>query len=123
MIHSSGNIQVLPEAIVTCKYNQLIEFYQSFCKESDYQPLSESTLWKILHTIKPSQQNLLVGLDDIVADAMNGFKILKDGASYFQDKALVDSRVQFNNLWFVFHESSWSFHEPYFSRKHIFYES
>ena len=32
-------------------------------------------------------------------------------------------RVQFNHLWFVFHDSSWSFHEPYFSRKHTFHES
>ena len=31
------------------------------------------------------------GLNDIVKDAMNGFKIFKDVASYFQDKALVDS--------------------------------
>ena len=28
-------------------------------------------------------------------------------------------RVQFNNSWFLFHNSSWSFHEPYFSRKHF----
>ena len=33
----------------------------------------------------------MAGLDDIVADAMNGFKILKYIASYFQEKALVDS--------------------------------
>ena len=72
--YDSGDIQVLLKAILICKYSQLIEFYQHFCKESDYQPLSESTLWKILHTIKASQHKLLAGLDDIVADAMNGFK-------------------------------------------------
>ena len=27
------------------------------------------------------------------------------------------TRVRFNNSWFVFHESSWSFHETYFNRK------
>ena len=36
--YDRGNIQVLPKAIITCKYSQLIEFYQNFCKESDYQP-------------------------------------------------------------------------------------
>ena len=41
--YDSGNIQVLPKAILTCKYSQLIDFYQYFRKESDYQPLSEST--------------------------------------------------------------------------------
>ena len=29
-------------------------------------------------------------------------------------------RVRFNDSWFVFHDSSWSFHEPYFRRKEIF---
>ena len=33
------------------------------------------------------------------------------------------TRVRFNGLWFVFDDSSSSFHEPYFSRKHIFHES
>ena len=28
-------------------------------------------------------------------------------------------RVRFNDSWFVFHDSRWSFHEPYFSRKQI----
>ena len=32
-------------------------------------------------------------------------------------------RVRFNDSWFVFHDSSWSFHEPYFSKKQIFHES
>ena len=28
-------------------------------------------------------------------------------------------RVRFNDSWFIFHNSSWSFHKPEFSRKHI----
>ena len=32
-------------------------------------------------------------------------------------------KIQFNDLWFVFYDSSWSFHEPDFNRKHIFYKS
>ena len=31
--------------------------------------------------------------------------------------------VRFNDLWFVFDDSSWSFIEPYVSRKYIFHES
>ena len=31
-------------------------------------------------------------------------------------------RVRFNDSWLVFHNSSWSFHEPYFSRKEIFHK-
>ena len=29
------------------------------------------------------------------------------------------SRVRFNNSWFVFHDSSWSFHKPYSCKKHF----
>ena len=32
------------------------------------------------------------------------------------------NRICFKDSWFVFHESSWSFQKPYFSRKHIFDE-
>ena len=34
-----------------------------------------------------------------------------------------DSRVQFNDSWFVFQDSSWGFHEPYFSGKDEFLKS
>ena len=32
-------------------------------------------------------------------------------------------RGRFNDLWFVLHDFCWSFHEPYFSRKHTFHKS
>ena len=32
-------------------------------------------------------------------------------------------RVWFNDSWFVFQNSSWSFREPYFSTEHLFHES
>ena len=31
--------------------------------------------------------------------------------------------IRFNDSWFVFHDSSWSFHKPYFSRKRMFHKS
>ena len=37
--------------------------------------------------------------------------------------SLMKNRVWFNDSWFIFHDSSWSFHEPYFSRKKKFQES
>ena len=39
---------------------------------------------------------------------------------YFGYRCLTN--VRFNDSWFVFHDSSWSFHEPYFSKKHLFHE-
>ena len=32
-------------------------------------------------------------------------------------------RVRFNDSWFVFQDSSWSFYKPYFSIEHIFHKS
>ena len=32
-------------------------------------------------------------------------------------------KVRFNDSWFVFQDSSWSFSEPYFTIKHIFHKS
>ena len=36
---------------------------------------------------------------------------------------IIQTGFQFNDSWFVFHSSSWSFHESYFRKKHIFDES
>ena len=54
-----------------------IEFYKNSWAHSDYTPLSDSTLWKILKAINPSQRKSLSGLDDVTADAINGFDFLE----------------------------------------------
>ena len=36
-----------------------IALYQKFCSECEYQPLSESSLWRILREIKPSKRKCL----------------------------------------------------------------
>ena len=43
------------------------------CKEVEYQPFSERTLWRILRVLKPSRRRSLAGLDDITAAGMTGF--------------------------------------------------
>ena len=40
-------------------------------------PLSDSSLWRILKEIKPSQQCSLAGLDDVACDGTNGVTILQ----------------------------------------------
>ena len=35
------------------------------------------------------------------------------------NSGILSPRAGFNNSWFIFHYSSWSFHEPYFSKKHF----
>ena len=72
----SGDEQTIPHAVLTAKYSHVIGFYLQFCKEMDYPPLSESSLWRILRALKPSQRKNLAGLDDITAAGMNGFSEL-----------------------------------------------
>ena len=52
-------------------------FYRLSCQQVSYEPLSDSSLWKILHAIKPSQKKSLAGLDDVTAAGMNGFNVLE----------------------------------------------
>ena len=33
------------------------------------------------------------------------------------------NRFQFSDMWFLFPDSSWTFQEAYFSRKHVFHKS
>ena len=72
-----GDVQSIPHAILQSKYSHLIQYYQAVCLEMDYAPLSESSLWRILRAIKPSQRKSLAGLDDITADGMNGFETIR----------------------------------------------
>ena len=73
----SGDTQNIPHAILQSKFSHTITSYQNICKELDYTSLPDSTLLKILRSLKPSQRKSLAGLDDITADAMNGFLFLR----------------------------------------------
>ena len=75
--YDSGDEQTIIHTILKSKYSETIAFYQQSCLESSYTPLSESTLWWILHAIKPSHRTSLADLDDIPAMGMNGFDTLK----------------------------------------------
>ena len=50
-----------------------INSYQIYCKPINQSVLSDSSLWKILKSIKPSQQHSLAGLDDTTCEGINGF--------------------------------------------------
>ena len=75
-----GSTKTIPHAILVAKYIHIISFYLQSCKEINYSPLSEGILYWILKKLKPSQGHSLAGLDDITADVMNGFMVLKKAA-------------------------------------------
>ena len=78
LTYSSGDTQTIPHAVITAKYKHIIAYYLQFCKDNNYESLSESSLYRILKELKPSQQKSLAGLDNITADGLNGFSILAD---------------------------------------------
>ena len=75
--YDSGDTQSVPHAILQCKYSHAIDYYLTSCEDRNVEPLSETTCWRILRAIKPSQKRLAC-LDDITAEGMNGFEFLKD---------------------------------------------
>ena len=77
--------------ILKSKYSHTISFYQQSYFELSYTPLSESTLWRTLHAIKPSHKTSLAGLDDIAAMGMNVFDTMKQISERLQRKYIVAS--------------------------------
>ena len=74
----NGDEQKVANSILTMKYSHTTEFYKEICRETDYVPMADTSLWRILHGINPSQGKALAGLDDVRAAGMNGFKVLAD---------------------------------------------
>ncbi|PFX27376.1 hypothetical protein AWC38_SpisGene7926 [Stylophora pistillata] len=56
---------------------QTIEQYLEYCKEQCHEPLSGSTMFKILEIREASQRKSLQGLDNTAADCASGFQTLE----------------------------------------------
>ena len=79
----SGEEQHIAHAVITSKFSHTITFYKQYCVSAEYSPISDSSLWHILHGISPSQQKCLAGLDDVTAAAMTCFETLKNASDFF----------------------------------------
>lgn len=71
------------------KYSHTISYYMQLCQESLYSPLSDPSLWRILHGIKSSQRKALAHLDDVTAAGMNGFSVLSNVSENMNDRSIV----------------------------------
>ncbi|KAL9975846.1 hypothetical protein ACROYT_G013055 [Oculina patagonica] len=72
----SGEKIEMPNVVRTVTRSTMIEQYLEYCKEQCYEPLSRSTLFKILEFRKASQRKSLQGLDNTAADGAAGFETL-----------------------------------------------
>ena len=76
----------MAHAILTTKYSHAIAFYIETCENTQFQPISESSLFRILKGIKPAQWKSLSGPDEITASGINGFEKLKSVAVSFNNQ-------------------------------------
>lgn len=76
LIFSSGQKQLLPKSILTLSRNHTIQEYKHYCSNTNFEALSDSSLWKILKAVKPSQRHSLAGLDDTTKSGLDGFSTL-----------------------------------------------
>ena len=83
----------------------------------------EHQLWFVaIFEVRPMRRTLCYLSDGNESNRLISiWKVPKSSQKFFFLAQNV--RVWFNNLWFIFHNSSWSFPGSYFSRKNIFHES
>ena len=75
--------------MLVTKYSNTLSFYQEACENSDYNPLSKSSLWRILASIKPSERKHLGDFDNLTTSGINGFEtLLKLASKYRIEKTL-----------------------------------
>ncbi len=67
----------MPNVIRTVTKSTLISEYHKHCKENQFEPLSDSTLFRILDARAASQRKSLSGLDNIAADGATAFDLVE----------------------------------------------
>ena len=68
----------MPNVVRTVTRSTMIFQYLEFCKEQNFDPLSRSTLYRILDVREASQRKSLQGLDNIASDGAAGFESLEN---------------------------------------------
>ena len=70
----SGEIIEMPNVVRTVTWCTVISQYIQFCREEKFEPLSHTTLLKILEVRRASQRKSLQGFDNTAADGSVGFQ-------------------------------------------------
>ena len=89
--YDNGEEEKIAHAVLTSKYSHVISMYKESCKEVAYKPLSDTSLYRILHSIKPSRRKCLAGLDDTTAAGLTGFETLQNVTKKYNRKELTDA--------------------------------
>ena len=73
-------------AVLTAKFSHTIASYYQLCRDTNYEPLSDSSLRFIPYDIKPSQQKSLSGLNGKTAAAINGLNYIQTVAQKYGNR-------------------------------------
>ncbi|KAK3083632.1 hypothetical protein FSP39_000517 [Pinctada imbricata] len=76
MTLDSGQVVTIPHVIRTVMNSTLISLYKSFCNETDFTPLGDSSLFTILKACASSKRTCLKGVDNIAEDGSVAFECL-----------------------------------------------
>ena len=72
----SGEELVMPNVVRTVARCTIINQYLQHCEETGFEPISRSTMWRVLDVQEASQRKSLRGLDNTAADGADGFDVL-----------------------------------------------
>ena len=75
-LDSSEKVE-MPNVVRTVTRATMVSQYFEYCKEQEYNPLSRTTLFKILEVRDASQRTSLQGLDNAAADGASAFQTLE----------------------------------------------
>ncbi|KXJ06844.1 hypothetical protein AC249_AIPGENE19672 [Exaiptasia diaphana] len=72
----NGEELPMPNIVRTVTRSTVIRQYLEFCEETDFEPMSQSTMWRVLEVQEATQRKSLQGLDNTAADGAEGFEEL-----------------------------------------------
>ena len=73
----SGEKLVMPNVIRTVARSTMVAQYLQPCQEEDFDPLSRTTIYRIVEVREASQRKAHKGLDNVAADGMTAFETLE----------------------------------------------
>ena len=74
----SGEQITIPNSIRTVIPSRIVQQYLAFCSESDFKPVGERMLFRILEVCLASQQKSLQGLDYVSTEGSEAFDVLEE---------------------------------------------
>lgn len=72
----SGDVLQIPDVVRTVFHSTLIDMYVAYCKETSFEPLGNSTLYRVLNNCPASKRKSLNCIDNIASDGIASYECL-----------------------------------------------